>query len=178
MRYFPPKGTAGLATLLVRAYRRAPCPPASSMATISFFILKNHLSHILCRNGGQALSGRSSVFCQFLLGSGALALCGAHQLFSCVPDSYGCTDRITPLNGGRSTCNDWSKLVAGDRFGLEGIVIAPALPAEVLVVGVQHSLDRCPPWERRCSSPFGQWGRSCTRNEQRVLLAILAQVDQ
>lgn len=38
IRYLPPKGTAGLATWLVRAYRRLPWPPASSMATHSFFI--------------------------------------------------------------------------------------------------------------------------------------------
>ena len=37
------RGTAGFATWLVRAWRRLPCPPASSMATHSFFT-SYHLS--------------------------------------------------------------------------------------------------------------------------------------
>ena len=31
MRYFPPKGTAGLARCSVRGWRRSPFPPASTM---------------------------------------------------------------------------------------------------------------------------------------------------
>ena len=91
MRYFPPKGTAGFATFWSERTGGFPARRPAAWQHISFFILKNHLSHILCRNGGQALSGRSSVFCQFLLGSGALALCGRISFFSCVPDPYGCT---------------------------------------------------------------------------------------
>ena len=38
MRYFPPNGTAGFAMWDVRMPKRLPWPPASSMATIFFFI--------------------------------------------------------------------------------------------------------------------------------------------
>ena len=38
IRNFPPNGTAGFAMSPVSTYRRLPCPPASSMATHSFFI--------------------------------------------------------------------------------------------------------------------------------------------
>ena len=38
MRYFPPKGRAGLALCSVRAYSRLPWPPAKSMEIHSFFI--------------------------------------------------------------------------------------------------------------------------------------------
>ena len=37
MRYFPPKGTAGLAVFSVRTFRRLPWPPARSMAIQRFF---------------------------------------------------------------------------------------------------------------------------------------------
>ena len=35
--YFPPKGTAGLAISFVNTCNLVPCPPASSIATTSFF---------------------------------------------------------------------------------------------------------------------------------------------
>ena len=38
IRYFPPKDTAGFATFAVNTPRRLPCPPARSMAIISFLI--------------------------------------------------------------------------------------------------------------------------------------------
>ena len=40
IRYLPPKCTAGLATLAVRASRRVPRPPAKIIATISLPIFK------------------------------------------------------------------------------------------------------------------------------------------
>jgi hypothetical protein len=39
MRYFAPKGTAGLATLVVKTPKRVPCPPARSIAMQSFLLL-------------------------------------------------------------------------------------------------------------------------------------------
>jgi hypothetical protein len=36
IRYFPPKATAGFATFAVRTPSLEPCPPASSIAIISF----------------------------------------------------------------------------------------------------------------------------------------------
>ena len=38
IRYFPPNATAGLATSAVRTPNLLPCPPASSIAIISFLI--------------------------------------------------------------------------------------------------------------------------------------------
>ncbi len=39
MRYFPPNATAGFAILDVSTPSRLPCPPARSMAIISFFTI-------------------------------------------------------------------------------------------------------------------------------------------
>ena len=41
IRYFPPKDTAGFATSEVSTPSLLPCPPASSMAIISFLTIKN-----------------------------------------------------------------------------------------------------------------------------------------
>ena len=46
MRYLPPNATAGFATLDVRTPRRLPCPPANSMAIISFLIISSPLSSL------------------------------------------------------------------------------------------------------------------------------------
>ena len=37
--YFPPNATAGFATFAVKTPRRLPCPPAHSIAIISFLIM-------------------------------------------------------------------------------------------------------------------------------------------
>ena len=42
--YFPPKDTAGFATFWVKTPRRLPCPPAKSMAIISFLITLSPLA--------------------------------------------------------------------------------------------------------------------------------------
>ena len=41
--YFPPNATAGFARFDVRTPRRLPCPPARSIAIISFLIIKSPL---------------------------------------------------------------------------------------------------------------------------------------
>ena len=43
IRYFPPNATAGFATFAVRTPSLLPCPPASSIAIISFFIMSSPL---------------------------------------------------------------------------------------------------------------------------------------
>src|SRR5699024_11218793 len=40
IRYFPPKGTAGLAIFFVRTPNRVPCPPAKITAIISCFLIQ------------------------------------------------------------------------------------------------------------------------------------------
>ena len=42
--YFPPKETAGFATFCVNTPRRLPCPPANSIAIISFFTMISPLA--------------------------------------------------------------------------------------------------------------------------------------
>ena len=43
MRYLPPNATAGFATFAVRTPSLLPCPPASSIAIISFFLMSSPL---------------------------------------------------------------------------------------------------------------------------------------
>ena len=46
--YLPPNDTAGFATFCVNTPRRLPCPPAKSMAIISFLIMLSPLTSIFC----------------------------------------------------------------------------------------------------------------------------------
>ena len=48
MRYLPPNDTAGLATLAVKTPSLEPCPPARSIAIISFLINTSPPLQLIC----------------------------------------------------------------------------------------------------------------------------------